>query len=59
MNMSIFSFTASVLFGLMTLAFTLVGVSEGDKVAIYLGELMALMTVIFMVVGLILNYIGE
>ena len=59
MNMSTFTFIASVLFGLMTLAFTMVGVSTQDQLAIYMGELMAICTVLFFAVGVMLSIRGE
>ena len=59
MSMSTFGFITSVLFGLMTLAFTMVGVSTQDQIAIYMGELMAVCTVLFLAVGLILSIRGE
>lgn len=59
MNMSTFGFITSVLFGLMTLAFTMVGVSTQDQIAIYIGELMAVCTVLFLAVGLILSIRGD
>ena len=59
MNMSTFGFITSVLFGFMTLAFTMVGVSTQDQIAIYIGELMAVCTVLFLAVGLILSIRGD
>jgi uncharacterized membrane protein YuzA (DUF378 family) len=59
MSMSTFTFIASVLFALMTLAFTMVGVSTQDLIAIYMGNLMAICTVLFFAVGLILSIRGE
>ena len=57
--MTTFTFIASVLFGLMTLAFTMVGVSTQDQLAIYMGELMAICTVLFFAVGIMLSIRGE
>lgn len=51
--MSTFSLTASVLLALVCLAFTLVGVSNQDAVAIYMGELMGGLTILFFACGLI------
>ena len=59
MNMSTFSFIASILFAFLTLGFTMVGVSMEDLVAIFMGQLMGSMVVLFVVVGLILTIRGE
>ena len=57
--MSTFNFIASVLFALLTLALTMVGVSTQDQQAVFIGELMAVCTVLFLAVGLILSLKGQ
>ena len=59
MSMSTFSFIASILFAFLTLGFTMVGVSMEDSVAIFMGQLMGSMVVLFVAVGLILTMRGE
>jgi hypothetical protein len=59
MNMSTFSFIASILFAFLTLCFTMVGISMEDSVAIFMGQLMGSMVVLFVAAGLILTLRGE
>lgn len=59
MNMSTFSFIASILFAFLTLGFTMVGVSMEDSVAVFMGQLMGSLVILFIAVGLILTMKGE
>lgn len=59
MNMSTFSFIASILFAFLTLGFTMVGVSMEDSVALFMGQLMGSLVILFIAVGLILTMKGE
>jgi 4-amino-4-deoxy-L-arabinose transferase-like glycosyltransferase len=57
--MSTFSFIASILFAFLTLGFTMVGVSMEDSVAVFMGQLMGSLVILFVAVGLILTMKGE
>jgi len=59
MNMPTFSFIASILFAFLTLGFTMVGVSMEDSVAVFMGQLMGSLVILFVAVGLILTMKGE
>lgn len=59
MSMSTFCFIASILFAFLTLGFTMVGVSTEDSVAVFMGQLMGSLVILFIAVGLILTMKGE
>jgi 4-amino-4-deoxy-L-arabinose transferase-like glycosyltransferase len=59
MNMSTFCFIASILFAFLTLGFTMVGISMEDSVAVFMGQLMGSLVILFIAVGLILTMKGE
>ena len=59
MSMSTFSFITSILFAFLTLGFTMVGVSMEDSVAVFMGQLMGSLVILFIAVGLILTMKGE
>lgn len=57
--MTNFSFITSTLFALITLFLTMAGVSYQDNLALYLGELFGILTILFFALGLILTMEGE
>ena len=59
MSMSTFSFILSIVMALMSLAFTLIGISMADNVALGIGELLILATVVFAFSGFVMLWRGE
>jgi hypothetical protein len=59
MSMSTFSFILSIVMALMSLAFTLIGISMADNVALGIGELLILATVAFAFSGFVMLWRGE
>tara|TARA_R110000765_G_scaffold192031_1_gene297461 strand:+ start:1558 stop:1737 length:180 start_codon:yes stop_codon:yes gene_type:complete len=59
MSKSILSFLTAILFSAMALVFTMVGVTNGDDVALSIGYIMSFAWIIMFAVGLILTMKGE
>lgn len=59
MSKSILSFLTAILFSAIALVFTMVGVTNGDDVALSIGYIMSFAWIIMFAVGLILTMKGE
>ena len=59
MNMSTFSFIIAVLMAIMSLAFTLLGISTGDKAAEGVGLILLMAVGLFTFAGFVMLWRGE
>ena len=55
MSISTFSFISSIIVAIMTLAFTILGITYENEVSLFIGFVMGYGTIMFVMLGIILN----
>ena len=55
MSISTFSFISSIIVAIMTLAFTILGITYENEISLFIGFVMGYGTIMFVMLGIILN----